>query len=358
MKKYLIVLAAAVFALASCNKDAVKYTRIAFEEPTITIGEGSVQKLQLIWEPNTIKEAPVCVWASSDTTKVIVDQSGNIGAVAIGEANITATFGEGESALKAVCKVIVKDPLDIIVWGGWSLWDLDKETILSTDTILKTLSSGEEVKCVMIPASYKIWDNGIYLGSDYYLHGAGYSIDVEGTALLITDDLGQGPNYYYLGVSRLELVPASTFNWNDTAFANCAMAGALGDAATHFEWLDDTLGVVEQQFTGKIAAIDFENGKYLDFMSGIAGTGVFVGDEDYTLYKFNASWFEEPQMYGLLSLEDYSDFVQPYTWAPQIAKYYELLDEEEAPKYTVKEFKAPKQDLSKFTRTKDVFSKK
>ena len=71
----------------------------------------------------------------------------------------------------------------------------------------------------------------------------------------------------------------------------------------------------------------------------------------------NVSWFEEPQVWGLLALEDYSNFAEPLQWAPLIDKYYEYLGEEKAaPKYTVKEFKAPKE--SKITIPADKLFKK
>ena len=338
MKKYLIVLAAAVMALASCsNGGGSKYTSIKFKNAEMTMALGATDKLQVLYEPTSL-DAPVCVWASSNAEVVAVDQNGNIEALEIGEANITATYGEGEDQLKAVCKIIVKDPLDMLQWGGWSVWNLDRSTILSNDTVKVTLSTGQEVSCVMIPATYKIWSSDVYLDVDH-LAGAGYVVDLEGTALLITDDLGKGPNYHYLGASHLKIVDAKTFNWNDTAFAYCAVAGALGDAATHFEWLNDTVGDVEAQFTGRMYAADLDAGKYIDPFSGIIGEVIFVGDETETLYKSNVSWFGEPQIWGLVATEDYKDIVQPYAWAPLQQKYYEYLGEEAAPrKYTVKEY--------------------
>jgi len=106
MKKYLIVLAAVVVALASCN-NGEKYTSIRFKEAQIVLAQGATDKLQVLYEPTSIAEAPQCVWASSDTNVVFVDQKGNIEAREVGDANVTATYGEGENTLKAVCKVTV-----------------------------------------------------------------------------------------------------------------------------------------------------------------------------------------------------------------------------------------------------------
>lgn len=364
MKKYLIVLAAAVVALASCKpgggESGSKYTKISFKESALELAIGETAKLRVLYEPTTL-DAPVCEWASSNAEVVTVDQNGNIEALAEGQANITAKCGE----LSAVCQVTVKSALDMIKWGGWSLWNFDRSTILSTDTIKRTLQSGQEVSCVMIPATYKIWSDGLYLDVDH-LAGAGYVADLEGTALLITDDLGKGPNYFYLGVNRLDIVPADKMNWNDTTYANCAIAGALGSADAHMAWLQDTTETLNPAFTGRIWGIDYNAQEFIDPFAGLIGQGTFVGDETATLYKSYVSWFQEPQIWGLV-VEEVVDpetgetgykFKEPYEWAPlKEAKYYELLQlEEESPEaYTVKEFVAKKEN--KITRP-DVLTHK
>ena len=109
MKKYLIVLAAAVVALASCKpggESGSKYTKISFKESALELAIGETAKLKVLYEPTTL-DAPACKWATSDTLVVLVDQNGNIEAVGNGEANITATYVEGETTLKAVCQITV-----------------------------------------------------------------------------------------------------------------------------------------------------------------------------------------------------------------------------------------------------------
>ena len=109
MKKYLIVLAAAVVALASCKpggESGSKYTKISFKESALELAMGETAKLKVLYEPTTL-DAPACKWATSDTLVVLVDQNGNIEAVGNGEANITATYVEGETTLKAVCQITV-----------------------------------------------------------------------------------------------------------------------------------------------------------------------------------------------------------------------------------------------------------
>ena len=356
MKKYLIVLAAAVIALASCGDKKAPYTSIKFKSNEIMLAVGGSTKLQVLYEPTTL-DAPTCEWASSNAAVATVDETGTVTGVALGEANITAKVGE----LSAVCKVSVVDPYDMIEWGGWTLWNLDKETILSKDTVIRTLSSGQQVKCVMIPATYRVWDSDItFDDTEGSLSGAGLCINAEGTALLITDDLGKGPNYYYLGLSTLYFVDPAKYNPTDTTFAGCCPAGKItGTAEQHFAWLNDESGTAPQAFTGTfISAVDWDNQKYLSYMEGFAGVGVFAGDYNEAYYKFNASWFQGDQAYGLLFVQNAEgewEPKQPYEWAPLKEYYYEYLPEE-APKYTVKEYRAPKQDLSTFARPKDVFS--
>ena len=82
MKKYLIVLAAALVALASCknNGGGNEYTSIKFKNAEITLAVGTSDKLAVLYEPTTL-EPPTCVWASSNTDVVTVDQNGNIEAI-------------------------------------------------------------------------------------------------------------------------------------------------------------------------------------------------------------------------------------------------------------------------------------
>lgn len=358
MKKYLIMLAAVLVLFASCGDKKSKYTSIRFKSTEMTIAQGGTAKLQVLYEPADL-DAPECTWASSNTAVATVDETGGVTGVAVGTANITAKTGD----LETVCKVTVVDPYEVIEWGGWALFDLDKETILSKDTVLRTLSTGQQVKCVMIPALYYVWDTDITMNAEGSLEGAGALIEAEGTALLITDDLGKGPNYYFLGYPYLSFVDPAKYNPTDTTYAYCCPAGKItGTAEQHYAYLDDESGTAPAAFSGtKIAIVDFDAGKYLSWMAGLAGGGVFAGDESYTQYKFNAAWFQGEQAYGLALVQNEEgeyDFKTPYEWAPLKDYYYENLEAPEAPKYTAKEFVAPKQDVRKFARPTNVMSHK
>ena len=359
MKKYLIMLAAVLVLFASCDKKS-KYTSIRFKSTEITIAQGGTAKLQVLYEPADLA-APECTWASSNTAVATVDETGGVTGVAVGTANITAKTGD----LETVCKVTVVDPYEVIEWGGWALFDLDKETILSKDTVLRTLSTGQQVKCVMIPATYYVWDTDITINAEGSLEGAGALIQAEGTALLITDALdAKGPNFYYLGYPYLSFVDPAKYNPTDTTYAYCCPAGKItGTAEQHLAWLEDESGTAPAAFTGNyLNIVDFDAQKYLSLFAGLAGGGVFAGDETYTQYKFYASWFQgNDQAYGLVFVQNEEEKwepKQPAEWAPLKEYYYENLEAPEAPKYTAKEFVAPKQDVRKFARPTDVMSHK
>ena len=101
MKKYLVVLAAAVVALASCTNPGSKYTKISFKNTEMTLAVGATASLQVLYEPTTL-EAPVCVWASSNEQVVTVDQNGNLQAVAEGEANVAPLSASNVSTTQGI----------------------------------------------------------------------------------------------------------------------------------------------------------------------------------------------------------------------------------------------------------------
>ena len=356
MKKYLIVLAAAMVALASCNKGE-QYTSLKFKEAEVTIGEGYTSKLTLLYEPTNLPE-PECVWASSDTNVIKVDQSGNIEAWSIGEVNVTATYGEGENALKAVCKVIVKDPLELIEWSGFSWWSAVDHKPLTTDTIEVTLSSGQLVHCVPGLVNFWVWDDGIFYDENQGLQGAGYAMFGQGMGLIITEDLGKGANYYILSSNYVEIL--EDFNKADTAYLFCAPSGVItGTAEDNWNYFNDTTETLLPAWTGtEIFAVNFGTGRYIDGLSGLAQRGIFVGDEESLQYRFNASMFTGyDTAYGLVWEQEedgsWSPKV-PYEWAPRKDFYYEKIDAQEAPKYNLVPTARKMPDLKSFKKAANV----
>ena len=182
MKKYLIVLAAAAIALAGCKGGGgSKYTSISFKESQRTLTIGEQVKFSVMWEPTTIEEAPVCTWASSDTTILTVDENGNVTAEGLGTANITATYEE----LNAVCKVTVESYEEswapsstIYYFPGYK-----SEQPISDSVYIRTGGSGAQYECKMYTVKILIlndleFDGGI---------GEGNCISTDISALFITN---------------------------------------------------------------------------------------------------------------------------------------------------------------------------
>lgn len=353
MKKYFIVLAAAVIALAGCKKTpeetGSKYTSIKIKEAELTLGIEESAKLHILWEPAEIAEAPVCEWASANPAVATVDQNGTVIGVAQGETNITAKFGE----LQAACKVTVQDEMDLFAWGGMHLWDYDDEHPLSEELFDVELSIGV-VKCMLVPGMYRIWDSnfsaklseGRFAGIE---GGPGYLMDAENVpTFVIAEGDYKGAYISYGGVW---VVDPEKFNPSDTAYIACAAAGKLGDAKKFYEYLTDTTSSYTwaDGITGlEIWYCDFDESEY--FIAGLAGTGVYAGDENGVHYRSNVSWFTA---YYCLQIDEETEEV---SWAPVIDKYYEFLQEESAPKRSIVPFReTPGQ---KVIKNKRVFVKK
>ncbi len=355
MKKYLIVLAAAVVALASCNNGGAKYTSIAFEEQEITVAEGSVKKLQLLWQPTTIKDAPVCVWESSKDTVVAVDENGNISALAIGEANITATYGEGENALKAVCHVTVKSIYDMLEWSNGGLfgelgdsigteyqhWDNDDSCYYKTQNFLGT---------------FYIWSSGITFVNGVGFSGAGFFMEIEAPVGVIQE--GDWAGYYYM--------PELLFTDTLAPTAEGAIpAGSLTDAAEWHEYLyNDSTYDGDGSFKGApIHFVDFDAEDQTSFI-GFVKEGALLITKAGAFYDMEITWFNmEEGMYGL-KMEQGTDgkwhFVEPYEFTSRFDRTYQLLPQAGAPKHKVKPISFNKAQVNKVLgyRAKDKFSKK
>lgn len=349
MKKYLIVLAALAMILVSCKdkkQEATEYTKISFKQTELTLGVGATAKLTVLYEPTTL-DAPACTWTTSDASIVSVN-NGNIEALEIGEANITAKVGD----LSAVCHVIVKDPYEIFEWGAWTVWNINKTDILSEDTLVTTISTGQEVHCIMVSCSYAIWDSNIILDEEAGdITGTGYWVDAPGTLWLITEDLGEGKNFHYLSTGVLNVVDYDQFDMHDTAYACCIAAGKLGDAELHAEWLKDESSTLEDMTEIKGSRIDAiawdgSSGKYEAYFLGLLGPSVFVeqrtSEDAYEyLYRSNVSWWlEDDVAYGLKFVkgEEGWDIKEPAEWGELTPYSYKYLGSQaKAPKYVAKE---------------------
>ncbi len=338
MKKYLIVLAAAVVALASCKPgdgsgSGSKYTKISFKETAIELGAGETAKLKVLYEPTTL-EAPVCEWASSDTAVVSVDQNGNIEAKAKGQANITAKLDE----LSAVCQVTVKDARSMIKWAAIARFsDIEPYEDKTYDL---TLSDGVTYKCQYGGATYYMWDDGVYLDDEGSLQGEGYMFIFENVPTFViaegTDKgAGVGSPIYFLD---------ETFNPADTAYSYCIQAGSLGSVEDLVSYISDeseAAAAYEDVFKGPSLAIFSEGKLYYPKFGGIINKGYVYGSyRAMKAYNFSITWADG--YYGLAIDETGEKLKEPYEWDTITIDYY-LGNESQAPRHSM--VKAPVQNL-------------
>ena len=376
MKKYLIVLAAVVLGLASCNnQEGGEYTRVGIKQAEIAIAVGESAKLNLVWEPTTLN-APVCVWESSDSSIVTVDENGNIKGIALGKANVSASLGNH----KGVCEVSVKDPYELIEWAGATWWNVDK-TPLSNDTIVieSQKTPGVFFHCLPILATFRIWDSDISFDDEEgVLTGTGLSMAGTGCALLITDSLDKyGPNYYYLGRDTIRFVDPEKWDPTKAEYAYTAPAGKIvGTAEDHYAWYTDKTNTVEPAWIGTEIfmlnwdSLTYEEGGVLD---GFMDEGYFVGDEQVCYsYDVNANFFDflfltdKPSYDGfaLTWVEGATEeetgwgFVNPLEWAPLSKKHFKLEGNAAAPREEVRKFAKPIQMPARKIKNTNVLIKK
>lgn len=231
MKKYLIVLAAAVVALASCKtggESGSKYTKISFKESALELAIGETAKLKVLYEPTTL-DAPACKWATSDTLVVLVDQNGNIEAVGNGEANITATYVEGETTLKAVCQITVL-PYEATWAPNSTVYyfpDTKSAAPVSDTTIVYTSqSTGTTYTCKLYSVDLCILTDVIIPGDE---DGAGHYIFVKASIPFIESSTSGE----YIG-EPWDLLFGIVEDYNNTEFG--AEAGSLDPAIIGEVW--------------------------------------------------------------------------------------------------------------------------
>lgn len=231
MKKYLIVLAAAVVALASCKpggESGSKYTKISFKESALELAIGETAKLKVLYEPTTL-DAPACKWATSDTLVVLVDQNGNIEAVGNGEANITATYVEGETTLKAVCQITVL-PYEATWAPNSTVYYFpstkSEKPVSDTTIVYKSESTGNSYTCKLYSIDLCIPTDVIIPGDE---DGAGHYIFVKASIPFIESSTsGQ-----YIGESY-DLAFRIAEDFNNLDFG--AEAGSLDPAIIGEVW--------------------------------------------------------------------------------------------------------------------------
>ena len=349
MKKYafLAISAIAIIALSSCKKEQQNEpsgdgggseVAIIVTPKTMELAVGDEKKLNIQITPSGTKLK--LVYTSSNSDVASVSEAGIVTGLSSGEANIIVS---AEGAKADTCHVTVKDWTDLFSWAGGALWNLDKSKILSNDTAVFTLKSGEEVHCVLIEGSVHFWDNGITYtetAEGGTVSGAGHVLIATVPIYLITDELDdKGPNFYYVGTDVWRIVDDPNYNMHDTAFAYCAGVNKIvGTAEQHHAWIMDTLGTAEPAISNAkntvLAYIDYDAKDAIHFV-GLVGPSVFGGDEYEALYKSNVTWFEYGD-YGYMGLAADTakrDWAVPYAWDNTKEMYYEYLGSEEEKVY-------------------------
>ena len=377
MKKYvfLAISAIAIIALSSCKKEQQNQpsgdgseVAIIVTPKTMELAVGDEKKLNIQVTPSGTELK--LVYTSSNSAVASVSEAGLVTGLASGEASIIVS---AEGAKADTCKVVVKDWTDLFKWSGCALWNLDKSEILSTDTAIYTLSTGETVHCIMIEGTLHVWDNGITFtetAEGGTVSGAGHVLIATVPIYLITDALDEkGPNYYYLGTQAWEITDDPNYNIHDTAYAYCASINQIvGTAEQHHTWLTDTTGTAEPAISNAVntmlAYIDYDAQDAV-YIVGLVGKSIFGGDEYEALYRSNITWFEYGD-YGYMGLAADTakrDWAVPYAWDNTKEMYYEYLGSEEeevyekrvAPKYIQGDVKF---DINTAKRTDRLYIKK
>lgn len=198
MKKYFIVLAAAVVALVGCKKnpdDPQSGLKLTLSKHAVEIGIDEELRLG-VTASQEIKDLKL-IWKSSNTDVATVSASGLVTGIAEGVAKITvsAEGAEGDECEVEVSDLAIYNDFNIVDWG---LFGSSWEFIEGTDTTLSLTIGDVDVQLAYI---YLLtWDGDLVYTSNVGWGGAGFFIQGRVAFYVITDDHGTGKyNGYYVG---------------------------------------------------------------------------------------------------------------------------------------------------------------
>ena len=308
MKKYLIVLATALVALAGCKGggESSKYTSIRFKDTAINLAVGETKKLNVLYEPTTL-EPPTCEWSSSNEAVATVD-NGTVTAVAAGTAQITAKNGD----LTAVCEVTVKSAYamyDIEDYGVFgkkpSVW------VTGTDTTFNLSWAGGAVHCRMGLWTVLAWD-----GDLTYVSGEG----LQGVGLLLYSHVP----FYTVDDEKAGENNGTPFGWGSFALKdlkgdtlrNIGQAGTLNEAI-FCEYMDSYITEIVNDGDGS-------NIKWDLLPEAIDGAIIFRAD--YTGSEPSWSYTDNGLIYSIVKdMELYWNAdAETFSWVADIAWFNNL----------------------------------
>ncbi len=219
---------------------------IRFEYDSVSLAISNVRGEQLILFPTV--EA---TFISSDEAVATVDSTGHVYPVAEGVTEIIATYKD----LTAKCVVtVIASELDLIEWTSLPLFGLSSSPI-SDEVYTLELVGGIIAECNLHMGTYYLMDNGLYVGTDKYLHGAGYLAQLEIPTCVISSP-AQYEGYYVTLSGGYSIVTDTLSHYKDSL--GCALGGNIKDVQGYGVWMDAVYlqGKFDEDTTGIQAAYD------------------------------------------------------------------------------------------------------
>ena len=352
MKKYLIILAAACVALASCTKKEEKSALkgISFKESEITMTMGDTVRLALVPEPKEIALPTDLVWESSDEKVAqVIDNKGNVTALNVGTANITAKSGD----LKAVCAITVKSVLGAYQIEDYGIFGQAAQSFVEgSDTTFNLSWAGGEMHCRIGYWPMIAWDGDLTYVSGTGFVGKGFMLYAKIPFYTVDDEAAGDYNGYPFGWGSFRIMDTKGIVKN-----NYGQAGSV-NKDIWCEYMDSYVTELINDGDGSNIkwelfneAVDMDGAMlwiadysdannpvwYVDNYGLVHGLVkdmllLWDGDTESFSYKADIDWFDflsDNTFYGLLLNEDDSA-VKPYELR-MISEHYSTMEEEEAP---------------------------
>lgn len=333
MKKYLIVLATALVALAGCKGGEGTETKLSIKPDAATLIVGDTTRLAAVITPAEAKYPEDLVWSSSNTEVVeIVAQNGTVTAVGKGEANVIV---KSESLkLEAVCHITAAEYEEL--WQlDWIYYFPATEELVSPDTI-----ELYGYKCLLM--SYEFFCPNTLDFAEDLSAGEGPCVFATAIVPVLADSLDAQGSRIMLA-RMFEIVDSEAELGAFTAVKgkfDPAIVGAVFQP--YFEALDaeEEADIDWDLYETGVTGASIQNAKITETGSisysylryGIITSGAFVrrvnaaGDAYECVFDFTAEWFGGFWEIGLATnwdAESYSEvLLQPFAYDVYAAYHY------------------------------------